>query len=591
MGVPKPNAGRRAIDVAEEAFHLLRGAGAATLPYYFIGSAPFVIGAVYYWADLSRHPFATEHVALLSLAMALLFAWMKAWQSVFTRRLLSVVSGVEEAPQTLRGAVRMTVRQTFAHALGLLLLPFAALIALPFGWVYALLQSYTVLEDGSSGDPRESWARAWRAANLWPAQNHLLIWLCSPWVFLSLTTLYAVILPIMTTVSPQWASGFVVLHVAILIIVALPLCPIGIFIAANIGSAIVFIPWILQTLTGVRTLLSDGPANGMNTTFLVVVGGLTYLCLDPLMKAAYVLRCFHGASVQTGDDLRQGLRAALRRAAAGGLLLLALGGGLASAQESPAPPTVDPAALNQALDTELASSDYAWRTVQPNPLDVSESPMARFVRAIGAVLEDLLKRIGKAFEWVMDRFEDLMEWLFGRKKSGPGFDAPASIASGAGMQVAMSLLVAGLVLLLAYLAYRVWRDKQLELKAEAQELSLPTPDLHDESTSATDLPEEEWRRLARELIERGDYRLAARAFFLATLALLAERELIRVTRAKSNLEYRRELARYAHQAPELLSRFTESTRAFESVWYGAHPCGMDTCALLEQNREAMAAHA
>src|SRR4029079_1349495 len=45
-----------------------------------------------------------------------------------------------------------------------------------------------------------------------------------------------------------------------------------------------------------------------NTTFFAVIVGVTYLCLDPLLKAIYVLRCFYGESLSTGEDLKVELR-------------------------------------------------------------------------------------------------------------------------------------------------------------------------------------------------------------------------------------------------------------------------------------------
>ena len=42
----------------------------------------------------------------------------------------------------------------------------------------------------------------------------------------------------------------------------------------------------------------------LNTTFWIVVLGITYLLLDPLIKATYVLRCYYGSALQSGEDLR-----------------------------------------------------------------------------------------------------------------------------------------------------------------------------------------------------------------------------------------------------------------------------------------------
>ena len=47
-----------------------------------------------------------------------------------------------------------------------------------------------------------------------------------------------------------------------------------------------------------------------NTTFFAVSVACAYLCVNPLTKAVYVLRCFYGESLSSGDDLRLGIRRA-----------------------------------------------------------------------------------------------------------------------------------------------------------------------------------------------------------------------------------------------------------------------------------------
>jgi len=76
--------------------------------------------------------------------------------------------------------------------------------------------------------------------------------------------------------------------------------------------------------------------------------------------------------------------------------------------------------------------------------------------------------------------------------------------------------------------------------------------------------------MARDLLSRGDLRLALRAFYLATLAHLAQRNLVTIARHKSNRDYERELGRRAHALPELTSRFNENVSIFDRIWYGMH---------------------
>src|SRR5262249_59201462 len=84
--------GKSALELLEEATHLLRGAPPGTLATYYTGAAPFVLGLLYFWADMSRSPFAAQHLASASLALGLLFLWMKFWQALFLRKVRAAIS-------------------------------------------------------------------------------------------------------------------------------------------------------------------------------------------------------------------------------------------------------------------------------------------------------------------------------------------------------------------------------------------------------------------------------------------------------------------------------------------------------------------
>ena len=72
------------------------------------------------------------------------------------------------------------------------------------------------------------------------------------------------------------------------------------------------------------------------------------------------------------------------------------------------------------------------------------------------------------------------------------------------------------------------------------------------------------------MAEKGELRLAVRALYLATLAKLAEYDMITIEAYKSNRDYEGELKRRAHEYKELLSIFSSSLNFFERVWYGMY---------------------
>lgn len=142
--------GKGPFDLVEEATHLLRTASAATLAVYYLGAIPFVLGLLFFWADMSRAPFAHRHLTEAALGMAALFFWMKFCQTIFTRRLRAQISATPMPALTVRRCVRIFLQQSILQTYGLFILPLAVLpILVPLAWVYAFFQNVTVLGDGN----------------------------------------------------------------------------------------------------------------------------------------------------------------------------------------------------------------------------------------------------------------------------------------------------------------------------------------------------------------------------------------------------------------------------------------------------------
>ena len=54
---------KSAIRIVEEAIHLLRSAPGSLLVSYYLGGVPFVLGLMYFWADMSRSANAGDRSA------------------------------------------------------------------------------------------------------------------------------------------------------------------------------------------------------------------------------------------------------------------------------------------------------------------------------------------------------------------------------------------------------------------------------------------------------------------------------------------------------------------------------------------------
>ncbi len=310
---PRHARDRSALDICEESFNLLRAAPWRVLACYAAGTVPFLLGLMYFWADMSRSAFAARHLAPGSLGLAILFVWMKCWQAVFAAELRAFAVRAAPPAWTVFRVIRLVGAQASIQPYGLVLIPLAALAVFPFYAVYSFFQNVTALGAGEGDRVRELLRRSWRHGLLWPLQNHILIWLLSPWL-LSFGMMMAVgAMWIAQAVAPDlpavYGAAAFWLASVVLYYLILPLAPFGAVVAGNIAAVLLILPALLSALTGSENVFTLSGAGGfMNTTFLMTVFSLSYLFLDPLAKTAYILRCLYGDSLQTGEDLRGELR-------------------------------------------------------------------------------------------------------------------------------------------------------------------------------------------------------------------------------------------------------------------------------------------
>ena len=547
-GAPRRQQGKTALDLIEEAVHLLRTAPVAALASYCLGSLPFLLGLLYFWADMGRSPFAREHVVEAALGIALLFVWMKFWQALFARQLRAHLARETIPPLTLQQVGHIVFAQAVLQPTGLFVLPLAAVPVLPFAWAYAFYQNLTALADADTRNVRELFRQCARHAKLWPGQNHL--------VLLCLGAF----------------AGFV-------------------FLNCTITCAL--LPLLLKSLLGVESIFSRGGTAMLNTTFFAAMFGLTYLCVDPILKTVYVLRCLYGESVQSGADLRADLQhfaAPAARLAACLLLGVTLAGAFTAraAEPTPAPAAtpgkVSPVELNRAIDEVIQQRKYTWRRPRedlPEPPASQPGIIARFFNSVGRMIRDALRTV---LEWI----GKILERLFGGLR-------PSAPSLGTGLdwyllsQILLYVLVAVVMAAVVFLLLRLWRNRRRKSEVLQTKAMQPVPDLTDENVGADQLPEDGWTKLARELLARGEFRLALRAFYLASLAHLAGRNLINLARFKSNHDYERELGRRAHALPALAQVFGENVSAFDRVWYGTHEASGELVSQFAANVERLKA--
>ena len=290
--------GRGAIDILEQAVSLLRGAPLDAYALYMAGAVPFVLGLLYFLADMTRNPFAMERLPGESLALALLYIWKNAFQSAFIAKLYDQLSPSARP--------RGTVRSIILHAA---VQPFGLILPLP--WLVAFFRNLTLF---AGLGRRDAIGTAFREAGKSSGQN----WAMCAFVFL-----------------------------------------LGLLLFFNFGVMILILPQLGRTFLGIEGDLARLGVRILNVTTVSVAAALAWFVIDPLLDAVYALRVFYSESVETGGDLRAALH---RLAAAIVIVCVLFGAAPAlRAQDAPAPVSIDKQQLDQKIESVLHRREFTWR--------------------------------------------------------------------------------------------------------------------------------------------------------------------------------------------------------------------------------------
>jgi len=222
---------------------------------------------------------------------------------------------------------------------------------------------------------------------------------------------------------------------------------------------------------------------------------------------------------------------------------------------------VPTAEVNQQLDRVLTAPEYAWR----NPSKVEAPP--GWLEQFRDWFRDLLGSFGRALGRLGRTISRWLASLFPHFSGIPtsGADGMSTVA-----QILSWVTIGGAVTVLTLILVKLISRRRV-LAPPAVLAAAPLPDLESEDTTADQLPDDEWLRLARQKVEEGDLRQALRALFLAALSLLGAQGLVLIRKSKSNFDYERELRRKLDTASGLDEIFSADRKLFERCWYGAHP--------------------
>jgi hypothetical protein len=552
----RSNRGPGAVEIVDEAVAFLRRTPLSILVIYYAGALPFSLALIYFVFDMMQGVYAERHLGVEALLLTFLYFWMKTCQAVFSRKLLATLEGEDPEPWSVRRWANTAILQAVYAGTFFIVYPIALLITIPFGWVNAFYHSISIVATSAKSTLRSSFAEAAELSGFWPRQNHLII-------------------------AVQLAALL--------------------FLFLNLAVFFSMIPQLLDMLFGLSTIFDENKSAWNNSSFYLDVSVFCFLVLNPLSKAIYVLRLFYGRARFDGADLRAELNRQRRFRqvqTTTAVILLSLAGmttqpvfgdnGPTPQPSSSAPPAITTPAgsanLDHAIQKTLEKDEFAWRMPRPAGSDRHENMITRilekFLHFLGASIKALLKPIWK-----------FVEWLMGSSKS---HDVNMSGAAALAAFPWTLLFVVILVLAVAILVWLVIRNIQRKaLLAGAvirETIPVKTVDLESENVRADDLPEDSWLSLAQELMDKGESRLALRAFYLATLSLLAHRQLIRLGPAKSNRDYLQEFTRRLRGDVATVPPFRENIRLFEASWYGTHVTTATIIDAMRANHQNLRTH-
>ncbi|MEM9017767.1 MAG: hypothetical protein AAGC68_12190, partial [Verrucomicrobiota bacterium] len=249
-----------------------------------------------------------------------------------------------------------------------------------------------------------------------------------------------------------------------------------------------------------------------------------------------------------------------------GVLFLTLSCGPALATEGG---QVDPEVFRQSVDETMEQKKYQW---QLSRRDLAEGEDAVRQNWMKRRVSGIAEATREAIQAASDAVENFFERLRRESESGPSASPELNRGAFAELKPLLSVALTVIVIgLLGWVLLVVYRKFKGATGPEQDPVDSVVIDLQSEDIVASQLPEDEWMRLAREQVDRGDRRLAIRAVFLASLSNLGEKGFLKIARFKSNRDYSGELERKGRQRDELRKAFNGNVRTFERTWYGLHP--------------------
>lgn len=152
--------------------------------------------------------------------------------------------------------------------------------------------------------------------------------------------------------------------------------------------------------------------------------------------------------------------------------------------------------------------------------------------------------------WLGNLLLRFFEWLFGVEKAAGAFSTFLNVLPYVLLAVLLFILIKFFLSVNARSVLHAQKNKPIVALSEEEHI----------------IKNEDIQVLITRALEKKDYRLAVRFYYLYMLQLMSEQELIVWELQKTNEDYTKEL-----QQQELMVPFATSTRLYNYFWYGEFP--------------------
>ncbi len=273
----------------------------------------------------------------------------------------------------------------------------------------------------------------------------------------------------------------------------------------------------------------------------------------------------------------------------GSLLFLFLALALPTLLPAAEAPSAQAQQLDRSIAETISKPEYSWReprkliTTAKNLPSAEMSMLDKFFENIA----NTLQKYAKALSGWMERLEKWLKKKFGNRKP-PSFNLgqPDWPAWKRAALLIFYITAAVAAAILGVYLYRLYKSSNPLRPPTAT--AIPTLlELPDDGLAAAHLPDDEWLKMARDFLAKGELRPAIRAMFLASLSRLARTEQLSLARHKSNRDYTKELQRRSHDMPGIIKAFAENVAVVEMIWYGNYSAANDDVNLFKDNLEVI----